>query len=451
MNKLLAIIKREYVQRVRSKMFLVATILGPLMILVFAIVPAFVMQINAGGATRLAVVDQSGKMYERIRESLMQESDDEKEKAQKSASVNAAFKANTNDRVEAMGRATRTSYAVEQIQLNGQTLEEVRAQLNRRVHDDQLDGYLIIPADVLANGETEFLGRNKSDLITRSQIKDRLNSAVRDGRMAEHNIDRNLLREINQPVRMNATTLGEKGEVEASGNGFWFVFIMGFMIYITILMYGQAILGAVVEEKETRIAEVLFSSVRAFPLMLGKLIGVSLVALTQYAIWGIAFAIFALYGVNVLAARGINASMPTLQPLVILYFVLFFLLGYFIYATIYALVGSMVTTTQEGGQLALPVIFILIMGFYLAFPIIRSPNSPLAFWVSLVPFFSPITMMVRIVTQTPPFWQIALSLVIGYATVFLLLWLASRIYRVGMLMYGKRASIPEVLRWIRQA
>jgi ABC-2 type transport system permease protein len=101
--------------------------------------------------------------------------------------------------------------------------------------------------------------------------------------------------------------------------------------------------------------------------------------------------------------------------------------------------------------MALPVIFVLVMAFYLSFPIIRSPNSPLAFWVSLVPFFSPITMMVRIVTQTPPFWQIALSLILGFGTVLLLLWLAARIYRVGMLMYGKRATIPEVWRWIRQA
>ena len=111
----------------------------------------------------------------------------------------------------------------------------------------------------------------------------------------------------------------------------------------------------------------------------------------------------------------------------------------------------MVTTTQEGGQVALPILLLLITGFYLAFPVIRSPGSPLAFWVSMVPFFSPITMIVRIVTQTPPVWQILLSLGIGFTTVVLLMWLAARIYRIGMLMYGKRATIPEVARWIRQA
>jgi ABC-2 type transport system permease protein len=215
-------------------------------------------------------------------------------------------------------------------------------------------------------------------------------------------------------------------------------------------LYGQVILGAVIEEKETRIAEILFSSIRSFPLMMGKLIGVSLVAVTQFAIWGLAFAAFALYGAATLAGQGMNITLPHVPASVFVYLVLFFLLGYFIYATIYALVGSMVTTAQEGGQLAMPIILILVVGFYLAFPVMRSPDSQFAFWVSMIPFFAPITMLMRVVAQTPPFWQIALSLAIGFATVVLLLWLASRVYRVGMLMYGKRATIPEVLKWIRQ-
>jgi ABC-2 type transport system permease protein len=217
-----------------------------------------------------------------------------------------------------------------------------------------------------------------------------------------------------------------------------------------LVTYGQVILGAVVEEKETRIAEILFSSVRSFTLMMGKLIGVSLVALTQYGIWAIVFALFAVFGVRMLAAQGIPVSLPSIPISTVIYFIIFFLLGYFIYATIYALVGAMVTNTQEGGQVALPVIFLLMVGFYMAFPVMRSPGSSFAFWVSMFPFWSPITMMVRIVTQTPPFWEIALSILIGVGTVILLIWLAARVYRIGMLMYGKRASIPEVIRWVRQ-
>ncbi|HKP46055.1 MAG TPA: ABC transporter permease, partial [Pyrinomonadaceae bacterium] len=212
-------------------------------------------------------------------------------------------------------------------------------------------------------------------------------------------------------------------------------------------------LGAVVEEKETRIAEVLFSSVRSSTLMIGKLVGVSLLALTQLAIWIGAFALISLYGVGVLASRGIDLGdvhLPHLPGAFFAYFFLFFVLGYFIYASIYVLVGSMVTTTQEGGQMAMPIVFLLIAALYTAFPVMRSPDSSFAFWVSMFPFFSPITMVVRIVAHTPPFWQIALSLGIDVLTGLLLLLLASRIYRIGMLMYGKKASIPEVLRWVRQ-
>ena len=151
-----------------------------------------------------------------------------------------------------------------------------------------------------------------------------------------------------------------------------------------------------------------------------------------------------------MAASGMDINLPKIAPSFLLYSFLFFLLGFYLYATLYAIVGAMVTTEKEGGQVALPVIFLLMIGIYISFPVIRSPNSAFAFWVSMVPFFSPITMLVRIVTETPPFWQIALSFLIGVGTVVLLVWLAARIYRTGMLMYGKRASIPEVLRWVRQ-
>jgi ABC-2 type transport system permease protein len=222
-------------------------------------------------------------------------------------------------------------------------------------------------------------------------------------------------------------------------------------MYISVLLYGQVVLGAVIEEKETRIAEVLFSSVRPFTLMIGKLLGVSLVALTQLGIWGLAFGAFALYGVNVLASKGIPTHIPAVPLMFFVYFVLFFLLGYFVYSTLYALIGSVVTTAQEGGQLAFPIIILLVISFYLFLPVSRNPDSTLSFWLSMIPFFAPVSMLVRIVTQTPPFWQIALSLVIGFSTAALLTWVASRIYRVGMLMYGKRPSIPELFRWVRQA
>jgi ABC-2 type transport system permease protein len=449
MNKLRAIIKREYLQRVRSRMFVVWTILGPLMMVAFTVVPAFIFQLKTGEATRLAVLDQSGRMYERVRESILRGRSTESAKGKSGASN--PLNQNARERVQKAGELTTAIYSIEQVASAGRSLDEIKRGLSERVSRNELDGYIVIPQNILESGEAEYYGRNVGDVITSEQLEESLSRAVTEERMVAANIDPLRVREMSEPVRMDTIKISESGEERDSGGLFYLVFIVGFLIYLTLIMYGQVILSAVIEEKETRIAEVLFSSVDSFTLMMGKLIGVSLVALTQYAVWALAFAAFALYGVSVLAARGLDVALPQISPLLILYFLLFFLLGYFIYATVYALVGSMVTTTQEGGQVALPVMFMLVIGFYLAFPVLRSPNSSFAFWVSMIPFFSPITMMVRIVAQTPPFWQIALSFLIGCSTVVLLVWLASRIYRVGMLMYGKRATIPEVLRWIRQA
>lgn len=446
MTKFWAVVKREYLTRVRTKMFIVFTILGPVMIGLFTVVPAYIASIKPS-ATRIAIIDQTegAKMYERVRKSILGIKADAD--AGENQNANAAPETSAGDARNQRGDK-EGSFRIEPAPLGNRSLEEVSRELSEKVRKDELEGYIILPPDILQSGEVQYYARNVGDDFTREQIRRSISSAVSDQRMQDERITPDLIARINMPVPMKAINT-ESGRQE-SGGGFFFVFIVGFLIYIMIIMYGQVILGAVVEEKETRIAEMLFSSVRSFTLMLGKLIGVSLVALTQFAVWALAFAAFSLYGIGLLSQRGLNLQLPPVPPIFFVYFFLFFMLGYFIYATVYALVGSVVTTTQEGGQLAMPILFLLIIGFYFAFPVIRSPNSSLAFWVSMFPFFSPITMIVRIVTQTPPLWQILLSLAIGYATVLLLMWLTARIYRIGMLMYGKRPTIPEVMRWIRQ-
>jgi ABC-2 type transport system permease protein len=456
MNKFLAVVRREYVERVRTKMFIVMTILGPIMLAVFTIVPGLLFSIKAGGPTRLAIVDQTDRLSGRVREAIMNDEDDSDENANANdaaAATEKAMNSNIKDRAEAASRNLKGNYTVEQIHLNGRSLEEVQRELNGRISREELDGYIVLPKDILREGKAQFYGRNTGDVITNGQLGRRLSEAVKEQRMADENISESRLRELSKPVEMSVKPINAKGEVGAednSGTSFIFVFVLGFLIYISIIMYGQLILAAVIEEKETRIAEILFSSVRSFTLMFGKLVGVSLVALTQFAIWGLAFAVFAIYGIGMLHSSGIPFNLPAVPWYVVIYFFLFFLLGYYIYSTLYALVGSMVTTAQEGGQVAMPVLFLLMAGFYISFIVIRSPNSPFAFWASMIPFFSPIVMLVRIITHTPPFWQIALSLAIGFGTVVGLVWVAARIYRIGMLMYGKRATIPEVMRWIRQ-
>jgi len=449
MKKFLAVVKREYIQRVRTKFFVVATILGPVIMASFVVLPMLLASIRTGGPTRLAVVDESGKVYERFRDALNRpRGEDEEQPARVSPSQ--AVNANQQDRMKQTAQDSEPGFTVEQFSLDGRSIDQARAQLGERVRKSELDGYVVIPKNILADGKAEFYARNTGDIFTRETVEDRLSNAVRDERLAEKNINQKDLREANKRVSLASTKIGEKGEEKIAGSGlvgFLVVFGFGFLIYMTVLLYGQMVLGAVVEEKETRIAEILFSSIRSFPLMMGKLVGVSLVALSQLSIWGLAFAALTLAA----AARGIPMALPHVPAAMFLYLLLYFLMGFFIYATIYAVIGSMVTTTQEGAQLAMPVMAILAISLWSSLAVIRSPNSSLAFWGSMFPFSAPITMLVRIVTETPPLWQILLSLGIGIATIVGLVWLASRIYRIGMLMTGKKATIPEVWRWVRQA
>jgi ABC-2 type transport system permease protein len=453
MNKFLAVVKREYVQRVRSKMFLAVTVGAPLMVGLFTVVPMLIVGIRSGGPVRIAVLDETGRMYERVSDALTDSGGkDAGEDAARENRPAAALNRNGSERMKQAARAYEQGYAVERVEQAGRAREESTRLLDARVKSNELDAYLVLPNDVLAGGETVYRARNVADQFARDHIKDALTRAVRDARLEERGIRPEVMRAVNEPVDMKTEKVGGgAGEAEDKGEGFALAFGTGFVIYLSILLYGQVVLGAVVEEKETRIAEILFSSVRPFPLMMGKLIGVSLVALTQFAIWGLALALFSLYGVAMLAAQGVPININLNIPAgAFAYVLLFFALGYFLYASLYALVGSMVTTAQEGGQLAMPIILLLVVGFYLVFPVMRGPDSPFAFWVSMIPFFAPITMLVRIMTQTPPGWQIALSLAIGFSTVVLLVWLAGRVYRVGMLMYGKRATIHEMLKWVRR-
>jgi ABC-2 type transport system permease protein len=433
MTKFLAIVKREYIQRVRAKMFIVSTIVLPAVMSLFGIVPAIILSIDTP-PMRVAVVDQTGKMYAPLTEALYGDADQQP---------------GNNPALDRRGLQRRFGrFALEQTDITDQSVEEVRARLDQRLQARDLDGYIVLPPDFLSNPRAEFINRNPGDPFSLGSLQAALNRAVREQRLIDAKVDSKTRQDLLKPVQLRGGKLGSSDQQRDPAGSFALVFVIGFVMYLAILMYGQIILGAVIEEKETRIAEILFSSVRPFTLMMGKLVGVSFVALTQLLIWALAFSAFALYGVNMLASRGISAGVPLSHYI---YFGLFFLLGYFIYATIYALVGSMVTTAQEGGQLAMPIILILVVSFYLFLPVSRSPDSSFSFWVSMFPFSAPIAMVVRIVTQTPPFWQIALSLLIGFGSVLLIMWFAARIYRVGMLMYGKRASIPEAIRWARQA
>jgi ABC-2 type transport system permease protein len=228
---------------------------------------------------------------------------------------------------------------------------------------------------------------------------------------------------------------------------FFLIIGMVMLLYAAFLFYGISVMRSILEEKNTRILEVLLSSATSTELMTGKLLGVGAVGLTQMIIWMVMAGTLALPSLAMYPSlSGIHVS-----PFALAAFVTFFLLGYLLYSAIYAGIGAIVTTEQEGQQLQIVVVLPLIIAVFIMGPILHAPDSPIALWTSMIPFLSPLLMFARIAVQPPPAWQIGLSLVLLIATIAGILVLSARVYRVGVLMYGKRPTLPEIVKWLKYA
>jgi len=450
MRKFLAIVKHEYKKIVVKWSFLLGTLLFPIIGLGFAVVPAIIFSLK-GEQTRIVVIDPANKVLPRLKANVSAERIAKKAEDAMKERFDAPSAAQ-QDQMKQSAAMLASGFAFVEYDPAGKSSDQIRQELNAKAAADEIDAYLVIPDDIgAANAVFEFRSRKAGDFVANDTLKDALNEAVRSQRLADANIDEKLLQNLSQNVKFESKAISEKGEEKDSEMLFIASLVIGMLIYITLTIYGQVIMGAVVEEKETRIAEILFSSASPFELMFGKLVGVGLAGLTQLAIWVASIAAVIGFLSTQSDTGQLIATLPSVSPLMIFYFFIFFIVGYFIYASIFALIGAMVTTVQEGGQFAFPPIMVMLIGFYFCFAVIRDPNSSLSFWVSIAPLLAPMTMPVRILAEVPPFWQIALSVLLNSLAIVGLVWLAARVYRVGMLMYGKRATIPEVLKWIRQA
>ena len=409
MRKFFAVVKREYKKIVLTWAFGVSTLIGPLFLLGISLVPMLLFSIK-GNAVRLVIIDQSGELSVRLREKLSAENQLEKSRE----AAGESFKnidATQAEKLKDSAKQIGGNFAFEDYKTDGKPIEAVRRELTRRIQEDTLDAYLIVPDDFnAADAKFEFYSRNSSDFVTNEVLKNAVEDSVRTARLVKAKITEEQQKSINQKVDFNISKVSEKGEEKDSGLGFGVAFALGLIIYMSLTLYGSIIMGAIIEEKETRIAEILFSSAKPFELMLGKLVGVGFASLTQLSIWGISVLLVAGYFLTVAGASGLPFAIPTITPVYVLCFFIFFILGFFTYATIYAILGAMVTTSQEGQQFAFPPIMILLGGLYAIFPVIRDPNSTFSIWASITPFISPLVMPVRILLDPPPVEQILLSI-----------------------------------------
>lgn len=418
MDKLLAIIKREYLTRVKSKGFIIGTILTPLLMAGIAFLPMLLFGKGERNTYRLIVLDQTSDaaLFQRAEKFLTEKSD-------------------RGDRFE----VTREAIAADQ-------LEARQQQLNQAIKADKLGGYVIFPADVLESGKILQRAKNVNDFSLLNRIRNAFNQAVIEQRMMRAGISPEKVSAVSKDIQIDL--INERGEQEAPMSKFWLPFLLSIILYISTLVYGMYVMRGVIEEKQSRIIEVLLSSVKPFHLMLGKVTGIGLVTLTQVGIWvGSMFIISGVAAAQALAFG--DFKIPKIPVSMLLFFLLYFVLGYFLYATLYAMVGAMVSSEEDGQQAQMGITILLVVPYVLSSFVLSKPDGVTATVLSLIPFFSPILMFMRIAVQQPPWWQIVLSLVLLLGTILGAVWVAAKIYRVGVLMYGKRPSLPELVKWLK--
>jgi ABC-2 type transport system permease protein len=421
MHKVWLVIKREYVTRVKTKAFVITTILIPGLLIGFIAFDIAFSRGNRSQTLRIAIVDETGALAPSISDSL-------------------------GHNVLSNGLP-----AYEVVQSIERAMASTREELSAQVRDGDLDGFLWIPAKALSGANPEFVTRSAT-LFTEM---DAINSAVRDALIARRfqrlgiraqDVDRMVRGGDVQVIRLTKT-----GETREEGQALIIAMAMTFILYVTLLAYGQRTMRSVMEEKTSRVMEILLSSIQPYQLLAGKILGIAAVGLTQFLIWAVSGGLLAAYGLTMarLFRPGASHFSLHISPVLLVFMVIYFLGGYFLYSSIYATIGAMVSTEQDAQQLQMPVMMLLIAGFILFEAVLPNPNSPAAIVLSIIPFFSPMLMLMRIGLQMPPVWQIALSLAVLAGTVVVVVYVTARLYRVGVLMYGKRPSLVEIVRWFR--
>jgi ABC-2 type transport system permease protein len=416
MDKLKAIIKREYLTRVRSKGFIIGTILSPLFMSSLILIPIFLGRSAGPDKYQIVALDQSGdgRLFESLALAL------------------------------APTKPGQPRYELSRVEVSSQEELELRRQaLSKSIAEKQLDGYLILPPDALRQEEIKFYAQNAGSFSNARRLDNAIKNAIQERRIAQEGLDAERVRHLTRDVEL--TVVNERGESERGRVLLAFILVM--FIYITVLIYGVAVMRGVMEEKQSRIIEVLLASVKPFELMLGKVIGIGLVGLTQYLVWVVSGVALSAMSAGAVAVAGFD--MPKISLSLMIFFMVYYLLGYFLYAAFYAMIGAIVSSEDDGQQAQWPVSMTFAVSFVLSTLAMENPNGVAVTILSLIPFFGPSLMFLRIALGAAPAWQIAASIILLVATIIAVSWVAAKIYRVGVLMYGKRPTLPELGRWLR--
>lgn len=414
MNPLFAVIRREYLQRVRSKAFIFGTIAAPVLLAAMFIIPVMLSS-RDGDQGNIAIVDETGLLAEGV--------------------------------IERLGSG---SFNPELVPFSASVVEEQDA----RVEAEEIFGYVLLDEATLSSGTAQFRGEGRPGTVRRIQLQQAIVQTALELRLSTTDADVDALLGGGEVEYIDLgeeeADGAERGAAMAGG------FVAAMILYIVLLLYGVMVMRSVLEEKTTRIVEIVISAIAPWQLMLGKILGVGAVALTQLGIWAIAIGLLVSSGLPFLIAMRPElaelSSFAEYLPAAGAFglFFVFFVLGFFLFSGLYAAVAAMCSSDEEMQQTQIPVTMLIVIPILFLAPVIEDPLGPLAFWLSMVPFFAPVLMFPRYLGGAP-LWQPLLSIVGILITIVIVAWVAGRIYRVGILMQGKRPTLPELMRWIKEA
>jgi ABC-2 type transport system permease protein len=426
MHKVWVIIRREFVERVRSKWFVIGTILGPVLMGATIVLP-IVLAGQGGVRRRIAVVDAtSAEVGRRVVELL--------------SGAELVY-------------ATRVAARPADV---GRTADSLAPYVGL----EAIDGFLILTDATVDSGRAEYRGSNAASLTDMRLLQGALRQVVVAERLRRLGVDPDVVTRADVSVALATVTIrGGKVTGESGEATFFLAYVVWFLLYISIMLYGVQVMSSVVEEKTTRMVEVLVSSVAPFRLLAGKIVGVGTVGLLQMAIWAVCGKLVLDYRVSLvrmLGPKGEEAAvalaglaLPEVPVGMIVVSLAYFLLGYFLYAAMFGAVAAMVNSEAEARQAQIPVVLLLMLPSVMMVGILAAPNGSLARTLSLIPFTSPIAMPVRWASTPVPMVELAGSLALLVIAVVGTVWIAGRIYRVGILMYGKKPGLKEIARWVR--
>ena len=418
--KVRVLVAREYLSRVRTPAFWISTVALPVLMVAWMVLPSLIMA-KSRGQLHLALVDQTGRVAPAIAGRMAADGE----------------------------RGTHNEFRLDVMAPEGDGAAQ-RAALDARVLADELDAWAWISEAGLAENRVEFHGRTVSNILTLEELEDLVTSVVREQRLSEAGYDAEEVEKLVARVRLDKVRITEEGSRADRGIGDLIVAVGLFMLlYMASIIYGNMVMQGVLEEKANRVVEVLAASATPTQLMAGKLLGICLTALTQLGIWMVTALVITAPGL----LAGL-ASLPegvNLTPSIVFHFFALFLLGFVLYASFYALVGAAFNNAQEAQQMASIAMIFIVLPWMVFMPVLNDPDSTLAVVTSLVPLLTPMIMMLRIAVKTPPVWQIALGYALLVAFDAFMVWLCARVYRIGILMYGKKPTIKEIWRWTRYA